>query len=408
MSCTDIPTGPGLFSDDSIVAKAITKLFFILSTWNRYQDASPKGLVLEISIYSPSDSQHAFKGDLHLDVNSFANSEDFESNVPPIHDPYHGWVYGQRLTRPNSTDISQLLKILRPSFHERLPVVEVVKSLVIRRQTRRGLSSVALQQIFENLPNLEYINYEPWREFFRFKFYYQDKGYRDVILTSLPKELKILTIFEDFNEDYNIIYHFGQIARAWRYPPELIRTPCPSVGAALAWRSISLEKLFASYIVDAKDFFKACEPDWVWNNLKSLALTSRLLICSTRPSTINNMLVEAGMTALKMPKLQTMEIWNGIKRNAGVFRYQVTTTSTMLGWCGTWDLELDPEVVEIWRKVALLHTRHELCLQANEKLSMCDITSQAAAIRKLKINGEVIHPISLEQIERESKLYFYK
>ena len=27
-------------------------------------------------------------------------------------------------------------------------------------------------------------------------------GYRDVILTSLPETLKVLTIFEDFNEDY--------------------------------------------------------------------------------------------------------------------------------------------------------------------------------------------------------------
>jgi hypothetical protein len=47
------------------------------------------------------------------------------------------------------------------------------------------------------------------------------------------------------------------------------------------------------------------------------------------------MLVEAGTAALRMPKLQTMEIWNGTKQNACVFRYQTTAYFTTLSWRST-------------------------------------------------------------------------
>jgi len=81
-----------------------------------------------------------------------------------------------------------------------------------------------------------------------------------------------LTIFEDFNEDYNILYCFSHIDVESPIRSELIKTPSPSVRAALARRSVNLERLFASYIIDARDFF---EPNWIWDNLTSLA--SRLL-----------------------------------------------------------------------------------------------------------------------------------
>jgi hypothetical protein len=224
----------------------------------------------------------------------------------------------------------------------------------------------------------------------------------------LPETLKILTIFEEFKEDYNIVHCFHYITREWLYLPELIRTPSPSVSAALAYRSVGLERLFASYMIDAKDFFKASEPNWIWNNLTSLALTSRLLtLYKPHSSAINEMLVDAGTVALRMPKLRTMEIWNGMKRYACAFRYQVTASSTTIGWCGTWNLELDMDVVDVWKKVAIRHTRHELSVLVSQSLDKQDIKSHGAAIRELHLS-EVIHPISLEQILRESKRDFYQ
>lgn len=233
-------------------------------------------------------------------------------------------------------------------------------------------------------------------------------GYRDIILTSLPETLKVLTILEDFNEDCNIVHCFHYITREWPYRPELVKTPSPLVGAALACRSVGLERLSASYMVDAKDFFKACEPNWVWDNLTSLALTSRsLTLCKPHPSAINDILVDAGTAALRMPKLRTMEIWNGMKRHACAFRYQVTADSATLGWCGTWNLELDTDVVDVWKRVALRYTRHELSVLVSQNLDKKDIKSHATAICELKLS-KVIHPVSLEQIMRESGRYFYQ
>lgn len=230
---------------------------------------------------------------------------------------------------------------------------------------------------------------------------------RDIILT-LPATLKTLTIFEDFNEDYNIAFCFNESIREYAIQPEFIRTPHPPVSEALAQRSCTLENLFASYMVDGEDFFKACKLEWVWNNLTSIALTSRLLsLCKPRFSAVNDMLVNAGIAALRMPRLRTLEIWNGMKRHACAFRYRVTETSTTVEWWRTWDLEIHLDIAEVWRKVALRKTRNELLILPSQMLRKQDVTSHGAAIRELKL-GEVLHPISLKQILMESERWFYK
>lgn len=194
--------------------------------------------------------------------------------------------------------------------------------------------------------------------------------YRNSLLTSLPKTLKTLTIFGDSNEDYNIVRCPHYIRREWLYLQELVRTPKLAIGAALANRSVRLERLSAAHMVDAKDFFQACLPHWVWANLTSLTLTSRLLT-PDEPDllTINEMLVNAGTAALRMPRLQTMVVWSGTKRRACAFRYRVTAESTTLDWCGTWNLELDADVLVVWREVAQRHTRHELSIFASQVLN---------------------------------------
>lgn len=65
------------------------------------------------------------------------------------------------------------------------------------------------------------------------------------------------------------------------------------------------------------------------------------------------MLAEAGSAALQIPSLERMETWNGRKRNACVFRYQITEYEATLNWCGT-DLELESAAVDAWKKAACL------------------------------------------------------
>ncbi|KAI1876301.1 hypothetical protein JX265_003827 [Neoarthrinium moseri] len=243
---------------------------------------------------------------------------------------------------------------MRPHFSEGLPLVKAVPSFILRRQTRRSLCAVSLQKILKSLPNLQSMKYEPWRDFFRLPRYIQDPYYQKTIFMSLPEALRTLTVFEDFNEGYNIV-HF-----------------------------------------DAKGLLEACQPGWMWANLETLTLTSKLLpLYKPRPVAINKMLVKAGTAAIWMPRFQNMVIWNGLKRHACAFRYQVTANSTTLGWCGTWELELDIDVLDVWGEVALRHTRNELSVLASRSIDKQDIQSHAAAIRELNLS-EVISPISLE------------
>ncbi|KAI1378528.1 hypothetical protein F4677DRAFT_453291 [Hypoxylon crocopeplum] len=348
--------------DANAISESIGKLLQMLSTWRKDQVLA-NGLVLEISHYSPSDSQHVFKGYLHFGSELFENevSEKYRSSV---HDPYHGWSHGRRSKHPTPTT-------LRP-----LPNVEVVKGLVIRRQSRRPYLEYCLNNIVKCLSNLEYINFEPWRRFINYVS----------LRTSwfaLPKTMKSSTIFEDFNENWNTIRCFDESTGELKEDVEFVRTPEPSVSGAVAWMSRQLEKVCVSYMINAKDFFEAREPHFVWSKLTSLSLTSLLLKATADTSAINSMLAEAGVAALEMPKLQTMEIWNGMKR-----------------------MLLKPEVLDNWDRVSQLHTKRSLSVQATRRLDPSEVKSHAAAIRKLGINEHVIHPVSLEQIDRESNLHF--
>lgn len=49
-----------------------------------------------------------------------------------------------------------------------------------------------------------------------------------------------------------------------------------------------------------------------------------------------------------------------MKRHACAFRYQATASSTTIGWYGTWELDADADVINVWSKVALRQTRYEL------------------------------------------------
>lgn len=215
-------------------------------------------------------------------------------------------------------------------------------------------------------------------------------------------------MFEDFNDDYNTIYCTDYIPTQYPYPPEMTRTPCSVSGPLLAKQSLTLRKLFASYFIDATQVFAACRPGWTWENLTTLALTSNIMVPSTSHEEIDSLLVAAGTVALRMPKLTRMEIWNGRKRIAGVFRYLATSASTSIEWCGTWDLQLGTNVVEVWIKVAQTNTEHILSVRKARVVDGDVITSHAIAIMKLELADGVVYPVSLEQIRRETWRYWFK
>ena len=94
-----------------------------------------------------------------------------------------------------------------------------------------------------------------------------------------------------------------------------------------------------------------------------------------------------------MPRLRTLVLWNGVKGNACAFIYHTDRDRAYVTWRGTWDLELSPRVVRIWRGVAL--ESRSCALQVSKQQVHGD------AIYRLGLPCQVVAPASLWQIRRE-------
>lgn len=216
-----------------------------------------------------------------------------------------------------------------------------------------------------------------------------------MVTNGLPKTLKKVLVFEDYNE----------AIVAWldhTYPGFQMRASSvqdAEIGAAFANRSLDLEELSVSYMVNAEAFFQACEASWTWKHLQSLALTSQLLGHTGWLEETNALLRDAGNTALRMPKLKTMVLWHGEKETACAFMYHVHRGDASITWRGTWDLELSRAVTEAWQRVALkFHSRE---LEIRKQQLKVDIGSHGDAIHHLDLPCQVVSPASLWQIRRE-------
>lgn len=196
--CTKCGLSPGIHSDGVVeeayavtdrgscpITTAFEDLFSVLSTW------VPSGdLMLDISIYSPSDSKHWFK---YLTFMPDAPSEMIvgdgaeqgtSNNVCDDH--AHGWVAGFRHTAPPTTAVRQIFypvmaegpfdsEQLERQWWDQLPPVPAVTSLLLRLQNHRRWKPGSLAHMFGRFPNLKEVHYEPWREW-DFMQRYTDKG----------------------------------------------------------------------------------------------------------------------------------------------------------------------------------------------------------------------------------------
>lgn len=173
---------------------------------------------------------------------------------------------------------------------------------------------------------------------------------------------------------------------------------------ALVEASLGLEHLVASFVSDASHFFDACQKWSIWPRLESLALTSNVLTSQQQSIDINDFLETVTLVAMKMPRLKSMELWNGSAGFAGVFQYQVFEShrTAKITWRGTWDLPLEPRVLKAWQAVA--SERVDCKLQVITEILDANlvITSHGDAIRHLMLLNTVVHPVSLWQIQNET------
>jgi hypothetical protein len=154
-------------ADNRLISEAFQSLFSILSTWGYRSN-----LVLDISIYSPSDTNHWFKY-LSFRPDPYTSSEHEQETA--INDPAHGWVAGRQTVAPNEYAIDKLFNEImgegpfedeepEMQWWQTLPLVPAITNVLLHQQTRRRWKAVALANMLTRFPNLKELCWEPWRE----------------------------------------------------------------------------------------------------------------------------------------------------------------------------------------------------------------------------------------------------
>ncbi|KAF5544020.1 hypothetical protein FPHYL_11127 [Fusarium phyllophilum] len=366
------------------ITTAFQGLFSVLSEWDQDSD-----LMLDISIYSPSDAQHWFP---YLTLMPDSPSNRLEGSGlepttidPAYRDPPHGWVTGSRHSAPPRAAVYKVFPAVmddRPfdsdqsefQWWDQLPSVSAVTSILLRQQNRRRWKPSALAHMLACFPRLQEVYYEPWREWGDFLQRLTDKVFMQGFLDG---------------ED---------LARC-----DSFRNPTPAVGRMIALTSLPLEHLAASFIIDASHFF-AIDSSCEWPNLTSLVLTSRLHKPEEDSTKIGALLQAAAVAALRMPRLETLEIWNGQKGLAALFQYRVICGSreARILWRGTWKYHITPSVLQAWEAVGHLHTSWRLDV-IQEQVDEAAIQSHGDALYHLMLSGQAIRSVSLQQIRSEQK-----
>ena len=170
-------------TDNCPITTSFQNLFSILSTWDLNGN-----LILDISIYSPSDSEHWFKYLTFMPdtLNGGGTEQTIVSKA--YHDPQHGWVAGFRHSAPSWKSINKVFHgfmeegpfdgdQLEIQWWDQLPLVPAVTSLLLRQQNRRRWKPVSLAHMLARLPGLQEVHYEPWREWNSLQSYTDRREY---------------------------------------------------------------------------------------------------------------------------------------------------------------------------------------------------------------------------------------
>ncbi|RYP72866.1 hypothetical protein DL771_003904 [Monosporascus sp. 5C6A] len=162
---------------------------------------------------------------------------------------------------------------------------------------------------------------------------------------------------------------------------------------------LALGKVFAEILSESpvRVFFnKEQESKW-WQTLPEVPAIT-VLNAQEDPDRINDMLEAAASTALKMPKLKTLEIWNGRVGSAALLRYQFEGSGcAVLSWKATWKFTLQPRVIKAWKAVAHAPDSDNYFLVQGFLDETISVNSHADAINYLEL-FKVLRPISLQQI----------
>lgn len=131
--------------------------------------------------------------------------------------------------------------------------------------------------------------------------------------------------------------------------------------------------------------------------MKRLSLTSRFL----GRLGYDRLIQVAAAAAQKMPQLECMELWNGEKGFACVFRYQRGMERARISLLSTWCRQkLGTKEWATWREVASGQGISNLEVE-NVSLDPSLIKSHVSVIPLLLLGKRLLEPISLRQMQLE-------
>ncbi|KAI1207904.1 uncharacterized protein F4807DRAFT_170223 [Annulohypoxylon truncatum] len=364
-------------------------LFSTLTGWayTKQDSAFRLGLSLLLSAYSPSDREHYFR-DHRFDDD---NKTYYDSPRVYHHDPRHGWYFGEQVRpclgakerlfgKPLSFDFRYIGARDLPS----LPKVGFITTLIIPRQFYRPIPNMGL--ILRSLPKLETLRYEPWDSITSNRSWRHEVNLLE-ILDALPRTVTRFSGYRDSNDVFNTngtVFLF------------------PDPGLKLFHISQRLKELDLSFIIDAKWFFAPFgkkKKNVSWDNLEGLTLTSDSLSSKAPPKEVDELLRSAAQAALRMPKLQMMELWFGQRGEARIFCYTRFKDNSLVEW---WDTSLlsatlRPNVRKSWQMVADKYVRGHLDFEVHNILPR-HIKSRGSILPYLKRRDRTLTSGSLQQI----------
>ena len=332
----------------TVLTNALQHLLSILSQW----PARPPGLKfssgikLDLGTFSPSDSKHIFRDFRFDETYPYFTEDDFDDyeayrracqeapRNPSIvtANECPGWIS----SRQDILDINPTKRIvgsmsLRLPSGQHFPRAPVVTELIVRRQYYRWIDPAVFGQLIaESFTSLQHLRHE-FATALRSEYQVDEPMLSFVIarlradyillLEALPWTLRRLNIFQDCN-------------------PAPLRIPFTSnewmdyYGTLFLRRSQFLEHLSIAFFVDAEnslssfasspgsDFRTPTVPD-SWPNLRTLSLTSSSLLLKHGPSEkLIGLLELVAKALLRMPKLEMLEIWQGVEGEGCIFRYE--------------------------------------------------------------------------------------